>query len=74
MVKIILNVNDMMCSMCEAHINNYVRKKVNIKKIKSNHKKKETVILAEDDKNINDIIDAIKSLGYSCELKTIEEK
>lgn len=72
MIKIFLDVDGMMCGMCEAHINDIVRKTTKIKKIKSNHKKKETIIVLENDNDLNKIIEAIKSLGYNCSLNRIE--
>jgi len=73
MVKIYLNVNGMMCGMCEAHVNDIVRKTTKIKKVKSSHKKKETIIIMENRKDLGLIINAIKSLGYDCSLNKIEE-
>ena len=72
MIKIFLDEDGMMCGMCEAHINDIVRKTTKIKKIKSNHKKKETIIVLENDNDLNKIIEAIKSLGYNCSLNRIE--
>ncbi|MBR6072021.1 MAG: heavy-metal-associated domain-containing protein [Acholeplasmatales bacterium] len=74
MKKIFLNVDGMKCGMCEAHINDIVRKTAKIKKVKSSHKKNETIIIMENDDNIDSIIEAIKSLGYNCSLNRIEEK
>ena len=73
MVKIYLNVNGMMCGMCEAHVHDIVRKTTKIKKVKSSHKKKETIIIMENRKDLGLIINAIKSLGYDCSLNKIEE-
>lgn len=74
MKKIYLNVEGMMCSMCEAHVNDIIRKTTKVKKVKSNHKKNEALIIAEDDSNLDKIIEAIKSLGYNCSLNKIEDK
>ncbi len=73
MVKVFLNVDGMMCGMCEAHVNDIVRKTTKIKKVKSSHKKKETIIIMESRKDLGLIINAIKSLGYDCSLNKIEE-
>ncbi len=73
MIKIYLNVNGMMCGMCEAHVNDIVRKTTKIKKVKSSHKKKETIIIMESREDLGLIINAIKSLGYDCSLNKIEE-
>ena len=37
MQEITLKIDGMHCSMCEAHLNEVIRKLVNVKKIKSNH-------------------------------------
>ena len=73
MINVYLNIDGMMCSMCEAHINDAVRKAAKIKKVKSNHKKKEAIIKMENDNDLNKIIDAINSLGYKCSINKIEE-
>ena len=64
MFKYILKINGMMCSMCEAHINDVIRKNFDVKKIKSSHKKNMTTFLSEkyiDEKDIKNVID---STGY----------
>ena len=73
MVKVYLNVDGMMCSMCEAHVNDAVRKTTKIKKVKSSRKKKETIIVMDGRKDLGLVINAIKSLGYNCSLNKIEE-
>jgi len=73
MIKVFLNVEGMKCGMCEAHINDAVRKATKIKKVKSSHKRKETIIIMENDTDIQKIISSIKSLGYNCNLNRIEE-
>ena len=73
MIKIYLNVEEMMCSMCEAHINDIVRKNSNVKKVKSNRKKNETIIIKNDDSDIDKIIDEINKSGYKCSFKSKEE-
>ncbi len=73
MIKAFLNVEGMKCGMCEAHINDAVRKTTKIKKVKSSHRRKETIIIMENDTDIQKIILSIKSLGYNCDLNRIEE-
>jgi copper chaperone CopZ len=73
MYKIYLDVDGMMCGMCEAHVNDIVRKTTKIKKVKSSHKKNITIIVMENNDEIDNIINAIKSLGYECKLNKIEE-
>ena len=72
MIKVYLNVEGMMCSMCEAHVNDAVRKIAKVKKVKSNHKKNLTIIVMEEEKDIDNILNAIKALGYNCSLDRIE--
>lgn len=47
MVKTILKIEGMACSMCESHINDVVRSNFDVKKVTSSHSKGETVILSE---------------------------
>ena len=50
MKKIVMTVDGMMCGMCEAHVNDAVRKAVpDVRSVKSSHEKCETVILSESD-------------------------
>jgi len=74
MIKVYLDVEGMRCSMCEAHVNDIVRKTSKVKKVKASYKKKEVLIIMEDDKDINNIISAINSLGYNSKLNRIENK
>ena len=67
MFKYVLTINGMKCSMCEAHINDVIRKKYDVKKLKSSHKKNQTTFLSEkyiDEKEIKELID---STGYNLE-------
>lgn len=64
MVKTTLKIDGMMCSMCETHINEAVRKVVEAKKVKSSHKKGETVIISEDNLDEQALREAIKNTGY----------
>jgi copper chaperone CopZ len=59
MYKYELEITGMMCSMCESHINDVIRKNFNAKKIKSNHKKNLTTFMIEDlidEAKLNNII------------------
>ena len=67
MFKYVLGIKGMKCSMCEAHINDVIRKKYDVKKLKSSHKKNQTTFLSEkyiDEKEIKELID---STGYNLE-------
>lgn len=72
MVKITLGIDGMVCGMCEAHINDAVRKAFPIKKIDSSHKKKQTVIISEqilDEQSIKAVIESTgyRMVSYQCE-------
>ncbi len=65
MVKITLNVEGMACGMCEAHVNDAVRKAFTVRKVTSSHSKCKTEILAEapiDDDKLKSVIEAT---GYT---------
>lgn len=69
MVKITLNIDGMMCGMCEAHINDAIRRNFNVKKVTSSHKSGETVIISEKNIDQSKLEKAIAETGY--ELKGI---
>ena len=48
MIKMTLNVEGMACQMCEAHINDAVRRDFKVKKVTSSHRKNTTEIIAEE--------------------------
>ena len=45
MIRITVQVDGMMCGMCEAHVNDGIRRALPVKKVTSNYRRKETVIL-----------------------------
>ena len=73
MIRITVKVDGMMCGMCEAHINDAVRKALPVRKVTSNHKKKETVILTEQDISDSSIEAAVTQSGYTFLGATHEE-
>ncbi len=73
MIMTTAKIDGMMCSMCESHVNDIVRKTTKVKKVKSSHKKNLTIITMESRKDLDLIVSAIKSLGYECNIKDIEE-
>ena len=52
MIKTVLKVNGMMCGMCEAHMNDLVRKNFKVKKVTSSVKDGETVVISEENLDI----------------------
>ena len=65
MLKITVKVDGMMCGMCEAHVNDAVRKAFSVKKVTSSHSKGETVILTEQDIDEAALRSAVESTGYA---------
>ena len=64
MIKTVLKVNGMMCGMCEAHMNDLVRKNFKIKKVTSSVKDGETVVISEENLDIPFLKKEIKEIGY----------
>ena len=62
MIKTVLKVNGMMCGMCEAHMNDLVRKNFNVKKVTSSVKGGETVVISEENLDIPFLKKEIKEL------------
>ncbi len=67
MTEITLKVNGMQCGMCEAHINDAVRRAFRVKKVSSSHSKGQTVIVTEEDIDDNDLRRVIGDSGYEVE-------
>ncbi len=66
MYKTIIKIDGMMCGMCEAHINDAVRKsQPDAKKVSSSHKKGECNFLTKDKPEVSELKDAIDKTGYS---------
>lgn len=65
MMKTTAVVEGMSCSMCEAHINEAVRKALPVKKVTSSHKKGLTEILSEAPLDEAALRDAILKTGYT---------
>ena len=54
----------MQCGMCEAHVNDAIRKAFSVKKISSSHTKKQTVIITEQDIDEGQLKAVINNTGY----------
>ena len=65
MIKTVLKVNGMMCGMCEAHMNDLVRKNFQVKKVTSSVKDGETVVISEENLDIPFLKKEIKEIGYA---------
>lgn len=64
MFETTIKISGMMCGMCEAHVNDAVRRAVPVKKVSSSHAKGETVILSEQQPNEQALRAAISETGY----------
>ena len=72
MVKVIAKVEGMACGMCEAHVNEAVKKAFDIKEVHSSHKDSVTEIIADaaiDEAKVKEVIEAegYTVLGVSTE-------
>ncbi len=65
MVKTILKIEGMMCGMCESHINAAIRKHFDVKKVKSSHKKGQTVIVSYEKIDLKALKKVIDETGYA---------
>ena len=64
MIKTTIEVNGMACGMCEAHINDAVRKALGDVKVSSFHSKNRTEIISENPIDEAAVRKAITDTGY----------
>ena len=64
MVKTVLKIDGMRCGMCEAHMNDLIRKNFKVKKVTSSAKDGETVIISDAELDIPWAKKQIKDIGY----------
>ena len=64
MWKYTIRVDGMMCSMCESHVNDAVRKALPVKKVTSSRSKSETTVIAETELDGAALWAAISATGY----------
>ena len=77
MYQTTVKIDGMMCSMCESHINDAVRKAFTVKKVTSSHTKGESVILSETPLEEAAVRSALEPTGYRVlgfECKPYEKK
>ena len=73
MLKYKIEVDGMMCGMCEAHANDAIRRAFpEVKKIKSNHSKGYTAFVAEEGLDEAKIRAAFDGTGYTLGKLTTE--
>jgi len=71
-IKTTLEIDGMMCGMCESHINDAIRNSFDVKKVNSSHTKGETVIVSKEALDEDKIKSVIDKTGY--ELKSISSE
>ncbi len=72
MVKTVLKINGMACSMCESHINNVIRSEFDVKKVKASHKTGTAEIISENALDKDRLERAIAQTGYEVEAYSSE--
>lgn len=64
MIQTTIGVGGMMCSMCEAHINDAIRRSFDVKSAKSNRKTKQCVVVSANELDKDQVRNVIEELGY----------
>ena len=49
MIQTTIGIDGMMCEMCEAHINDAIRKNFQVKSARANRRKRQCVVVSEDE-------------------------
>jgi len=65
MIRTTAKINGMMCSMCEAHIQDAIRRAFPVKSVKASHTKGEAVIVSESPISEDKLHAAIDPTGYT---------
>lgn len=73
MVKVVAKVEGMACGMCEAHVNEAIKKAFVVKEVTSSHKDNVTEIVAEAPLDEAKIKEVIEEEGYTVTGVTTEE-
>ena len=65
MLRTVLKIDGMACTMCEAHVNDAIRKAVaGTKKLSSSYRKGESSFLTEEAPDLNALRAEIEKTGY----------
>ena len=65
MIQTTVQVSGMACSMCEAHVNDAVRREFpKVKKVTSSHGKGETVVISPEELDQEALKKAVEATGY----------
>ena len=72
-IKTTVGIEGMSCGMCEAHINDVVRREFKVKSVKSSVKKKNSEIVSKEPIDEEKLRKAITDTGYTVTGITSEE-
>ena len=73
MKKVTIQIEGMMCGMCEAHINDALRRAFpKAKKVVSSHKKAESSFITDEEINEESVKTAIENTGYHFQSMQVE--
>ena len=64
-MKTRLTITDMACGMCEAHVNDAIRKAFPVKKVKSSHRRNLTEIMSDGPLDEQRLREVIAASGYT---------
>ena len=64
MIKTTLGIDGMMCGMCEAHVNDAIRRSFDVKSAKSNRRKGQCVVVSEQNLDRDRVVAALGKFGY----------
>lgn len=64
MVKIVMKIEGMACGMCEAHVNDALRRVSGVQKAVSSHSKGQSEVIAEDTTEAERLRAAVEETGY----------
>ena len=64
MTKTVLKIEGMMCGMCEAHVNDAVRRGFEVKKVRSSHKSGTCEIISAAPLDKEKLYAAVEETGY----------
>ena len=64
MNKFLLGIDGMACGMCEAHVQDVIRRNINVKKVKASHIKKSVEVITEKDLTEEEFEKIINQTGY----------
>ena len=73
MIRTVVDIDGMMCGMCESHVNDAVRNNFKVKKVSSSHGKGRTVIESEAPLDEDELRRVIGTTGYEVQQITSEE-